>query len=84
MKATLIVGDSYQQEFYEGEAEDMGKIEALGVQVELEDGTIYTNCLQILDWNPLDPAVLEYKYFAPGVGLVKEEVVGGDETAELI
>jgi hypothetical protein len=82
MKATLIIGDSYQQEFYEGEAEDMAKIEALGVQVELEDGTIYNNCLQTLEWDPLEPDDEEYKYYAPDVGLIKEELVDGDETAE--
>jgi hypothetical protein len=82
MKATLIVGDSYQQEFYEGEAEDMGQIEATGVQVELEDGTIYTDCLQTLEWDPLEPDDEEYKYYAPDVGLIKEELVDGDETAE--
>ena len=82
MKATLIVGDSYQQEFYEGEAEDMGKIKALGVQVELEDGTIYTNCLQTLEWNSLEPDDQEFKYYAPDVGLIKEELVDGDETVD--
>lgn len=83
MKATLIVGDSYQQEYYEGEAEDMAAIEATGVQVELEDGSIYDNCLQTLEWDPLEPGDQEYKYYAPDVGLIKEEAVGGDETAEL-
>ena len=65
------------------EAEDMGMIVAMGVEVELEDGTIYEDCLQILDWNPLEPETMEYKYFAPTIGLVKEEVVGGDEVVEL-
>ena len=82
MKATLVIGDSYQQEFYEGEAEDMAKIEALGVPVELEDGTIYNDCLQTLEWDPLEPDDEEYKYYAPDVGLIKEELVDGDETAE--
>ena len=84
MWADPEVGISYYQEYYEDEAEDMGMVVAIGVGVELKNGTTYEDCLQILDWNPLDPAVLEYKYFAPGVGLVKEEVVGGDETVELI
>ena len=82
MKATIIVGDSYQQEYYEGEAEDMAKIEATGVSVELEDGTTYNDCLLTLEWNPLEPDDQEHKYYAPNVGLIKEELVGGDETAE--
>ena len=74
---------SYYQEYWEDEAEDMGMIVAIGVEVELESGGIHQDCLQILDWNPLEPETMEYKYFAPGIGLVKEEVVGGDEVVEL-
>jgi len=84
MWADPEVGNSYYQEYYEDEAEDLGLVVAAGVRVELKNGDTYEDCLQILDWNPLNPAVLEYKYYAPGVGLIKEEVVGGDETAELI
>ncbi len=76
-------GESYYQEYYEGEAEDMGMIVALDVEVELENGTVYENCLQTLDWNSIDP-ILEYKYYAPGIGLIKEEMVGGDEIVELV
>ena len=83
MKATLVVGDSYQQEYYEGEAEDMAAIEAIGVQVELEDGSIYENCLQTMEWDPLEPGDQEYKYYAQDVGLLKEEALDGEETAEL-
>jgi len=39
----------------------MGLVVAEGVEIELGDGTIYENCLQILDWNPLEPETLEYK-----------------------
>jgi len=83
MWADPIARDSYYQEYYEDEATDMGFVVALGVEVEMEDGTIYEDCLQTLDWNPQEPAILEYKYYAPGIGTVKEEVVGGDEVAEL-
>ena len=84
MWANPLVGDSYYQEYYADEAEDMGMIVAEGVEVVLEDGTVYENCLQILDWTLLDPSALEYKYYAPGIGLVREEVVGGDEFADLV
>ncbi len=84
MWAEPEVGTSYYREYYEDEAEDMGMVVALGVEVELEDGTIYTDCLQILDWTPLEPTALEYKYYAPGFGLVREEPVGEDEVVDLI
>ena len=83
MKAKLIPGDSYQQEYYEGEAEDMGEIVATNVTVELEDGSTWKKCLKTLEWNPLEPDDEEYKYYAPGQGLIKEAVVDGDETVEL-
>ncbi len=82
MKATIAVGDSYRQEFYEGKAEDMAKIEATGVSVELEDGTTYDDCLQTLEWNPLESGDQEYKYYAPNVGLIKEAQDDGDEITE--
>lgn len=83
MKASPAPGDVYHQEYYKGEAEDMGEVIALGVEVTLGDGTTYT-CVQTRDYTPLEPDVNEYKYYAPGVGVVLEEVVDGDERLELI
>jgi hypothetical protein len=83
MKASPTPGDTYHQEFYEGEAEDMGEVVALEVPVTLGDGTSYS-CLQTRDFNPLEPDVNEYKYYAPGVGVVLEEEAGGGERVELV
>ena len=83
MKASPTPGDIYHQEYYEGEAEDMAEVIALDVSVTLSDGTAYS-CLQARDFTPLEPEVNEYKYYAPGVGVVLEEVVGEDERVELI
>jgi hypothetical protein len=83
MWAAPAVGQSYYQEFYAEEAEDMALVVATGITVTLSDGSSYENCLQTIDWNPLEPETLEYKYYAPNVGLVKEAVVGGDEIVEL-
>ncbi|RMG95044.1 MAG: hypothetical protein D6708_03605, partial [Candidatus Dadabacteria bacterium] len=84
MLASPAAGTSYYQEYHEGEAEDMAYVVATGVTVELDDGTTYTGCVQTLDWNPLEPDVLEYKWYAPGVGVVKEEALTADETVELV
>ena len=83
MLATPAAGTSYYQEYYEDEAEDMAYVVATGVTVELEDGTVYEDCVQTLDWNPLEPDVMEYKWYAPGVGVVKEEALTADEVVEL-
>ncbi len=82
MKSTLVVGDTYRQEFYPTVAEDMGGIAALNVPVALACGTNYT-CLQTRDWNLLEPGVFERKFYAPGIGVVAEEVEGTDERVEM-
>jgi len=75
---------SYYQEWYPGEADDMAFVVATGITVTLPDGTEYDDCLQTLDWVPLEPDALEYKYYAPGVGLVLERTVDGEEEAGLV
>lgn len=78
------VGDSYRQEYLPGEAEDLGAIVAVDVTVELRDGATYQT-LKTRDWNPLDSeAGNEFKYYAQGVGLVREEEEGGDEQVDLV
>lgn len=74
---------SYRQELYPGEAEDMAFVVRRNARVELSEGTVYENCLQILEWVPGEPGVLEYKYYAPGVGLVAATKLGSEETLEL-
>jgi hypothetical protein len=37
------------------------------------------------DWTPLEPKLLENKYYAPGVGVVLERLIeGGDEVLRLV
>jgi hypothetical protein len=81
--AVPVVGSSYRQEYYEDEAEDMAVVVATSVTVQLEDGTTFLNCLKTLEWTPLEPFALEYKFYATGIGLVAEEPIPGDERVEL-
>ena len=83
MKATPRAGDSYHQEYYASAAEDMGLVAATGETIELPGGDSYAGCVRVLDWNPLEPDALEYKYFAPGVGLVYETHLEIEEFLEL-
>jgi len=69
MPADPMTGMCYQQEYYEGEAEDMGKVLRLDVDVSI-DLNDYEGCLKTKEWTPLDPGTVEHKYYAPGVGLV--------------
>lgn len=84
MKADPKVGDSYRQEYYKGEAEDMADVVALGLQLDLPYGRL-TDCLQTKDWTPLEPDASEYKYYCPGIGNVAYEVGLEDgESVQLI
>jgi hypothetical protein len=69
MPADPVPGLCYQQEYYEGEAEDMGKVLRLDVNVSI-DYDDYEGCLKTKEWTPLDPGTIEHKYYAPDVGLV--------------
>ena len=84
MLAHPEVGDAYRQEYYEGEAEDMGEVLEVGGTMELGIGS-YDDVLVTEDWNPLEPDVIEEKSYAPGVGLIHEaKVAGGDGEIELL
>ena len=77
MEADPQVGDAYRQEYYPGEAEDMGEVLRTGEAVSVPAGD-FTDVIVTRDWNPLEPDVIEEKYFAPGVGQVREATVAGD------
>jgi hypothetical protein len=83
MWAQPIAGTSYYQEFYPGAAEDMGRVVATNVALHTAGGVNYTGCVKVLDWNPLHPDGLEAKYYAPGIGLVYEEVLHEGAHVEL-
>lgn len=73
MLAAPRAGDSYRQEYYLGEAEDLAAIAELNVNITLDDGRNFT-ALKIREWNPLEAeSGDEYKFYAPGVGLIREE-----------
>lgn len=80
MPADPAVGDAYRQEYYAGEAEDMGEILEVGVTHSIGLGD-YDDVVVTEDWTPLDPDVVENKYYAPGVGLIYETHVTDDTGA---
>ena len=72
MPANPQVGDSYYQEFYPGEAEDKAEVISLNESVATDLGE-YENVLKTREFNPLEPDVFEFKYFAPEVGQILAE-----------
>jgi hypothetical protein len=84
MLADPTVGDAYRQEYYAGEAEDMGEVIDVGATVTIGLGE-YTAVVVTQDWTPLEPDVIENKSYAPGVGVIYEtDVAGGDDFVELV
>jgi hypothetical protein len=84
MLANPDVGDYYRQEFLRGQAEDVAKVIRLDVTLEQPKAT-YPNVLITSDFSKLEPAVIEHKKYAPGVGLVEEQIVkGGSGVVRLV
>jgi hypothetical protein len=78
------VGRRYREEHYPGHAEDGAKVLSRDEQVEVPYGH-FTNVLMTKNFNPLEPKVLEYKFYARGIGPVLEIGVSGDrDMAELV
>jgi len=83
MPASPTPGPPFRQEYYAGEAEDMAKVDRLGMSVTVPYGS-FTGVLRTLEWTPLEPVFYEYKYYAPGVGMVLEALRGSRERVELL
>lgn len=83
MPATPTVGQAYYQEFYAGEAEDRGRVLSVGESVTVPAGS-FTDCLKTEDTTPLEPDVLEHKYYCPQVGVVLEVDLEEDARVELL
>jgi len=81
MLANPIEGLWYRQEYYEGEAEDVAQVLSLSETITVPYGT-FTNCLQTAEWNPLEPGIVEHKFYASGVGLLRAVAVKGESGFE--
>ena len=84
MPAHPRVGMRYRQEYYKGHAEDRARIFSLRERVEVPFG-FFRQTLMTREENPLEPRVLEYKFYARGVGpVLAVSVSGGSDREELV
>ena len=84
MKANPQIGDTYREEYLKGEAEDMAKVVSLSETVESTLGT-FKNCIKTENWTPLEPDVLEAKFYCKEVGsTAREENVTDGESDNLV
>jgi len=68
-----VDGQPYYQEYYEGEAEDVGEVIGTGESVDVPAGK-FSACVETRDTSTLEKNLDEKKFYCPGIGeaLVKE------------
>ena len=77
-------GMTYREEYYAGQAEDAAEILSLTAQADVPYGS-FDNVLQTRNFTPLEPDLVEEKFYASGVGPVLEiTVTGGSDRTELL
>jgi hypothetical protein len=84
MPAAPRPGESFRQEYLKGEAEDHFRVVALHAPVTVPAGS-FPDALLTREWTPLEPGVIDHKYYARGIGEVSEETAKGPrETSKLV
>jgi hypothetical protein len=84
MFADPQIGTVYRQEFFLGEAEDIGEILALDGDESAPAASCDGACLVTADYTPIEPDVLEHKYYKAGVGLLVEVDPDTGDRVELV
>jgi uncharacterized membrane protein YkoI len=77
MEANPKVGDVYKEEYYAGKAEDKAEIISLNEEVKVPFGS-FSGCLQTKNYTPLEPNLVEYKYYCKEVGNTALEIDAED------
>jgi len=79
MEAHPMPGDFYRQEFSLANAEDYAEVVSLNATVKVPAG-VFRQCLKTEETTPLEPDLLEDKYYAAGFGnVLTVDVRNGDK-----
>jgi hypothetical protein len=71
MPGDVRVGERYYQEVAPGTAMDRAEIVSTNETVTTPAG-MFRGCVKTEETTPLEPKSKEYKYYAPGIGLVRD------------
>jgi hypothetical protein len=71
MPGQLALNAAYYQELAPDISMDRAKVISLSETVETPAGK-FTNCLKVEETTPLKPESQEYKYYAPGIGMIQD------------
>ena len=84
MFASPAPGRSARQEYYKGEAEDHFQVLKIGVPVKVPYRS-FGSTLLTKEWTPLEPGVIDHKFYERGIGTVLEVTAKGPlERNELV
>jgi hypothetical protein len=72
MPGLVLLGARYYQEIAPGVAMDRAEIVSISETQQTSAGN-FKNCLMTLETTALNPNEKEYKIYAPGIGLIKDE-----------
>jgi hypothetical protein len=76
MPAHPRIGQSFQQESFEGQAEDHFRILDMATSVSTP-AVSSQSAMLTKETTPLEPGVVDHKYYVQGIGTVKEQQVAG-------
>lgn len=83
MEAHPKVGDAYRQELLLNEAEDFARVLSLDNTVTVPFGS-FDKCLKTTESSGVEPDTVEFKFYAPGIGVVFTDDVSGQEKDSLV
>jgi hypothetical protein len=81
MPAQPAVGRSFQQELFKGQAEDRFRILDMATSITTP-AVSSNNSMLTEETTPLEPGVVDHKYYVQGIGTVKEQQVAGAQPGQ--
>jgi hypothetical protein len=77
------LNEAYRQEYYLGKAEDMGQVLSVNESVTVPFGSL-DQVVKTFDFSKLETNAKEQKFYAAGIGLIKEMDLNSNEEVVLI
>lgn len=77
------LNEEYYQEYYLGRAEDKGQVLSVNESVTVPFNS-FENVVKTFDFSALEPNLKEHKFYAAGIGLIKEIDLNSGEEVLLI
>jgi len=85
MPGNLQIPSTFRQEYYPAQAQDMAWFVSSDQSAKVPYKVFNGGVVETLEWSPLEPAVIEKKFYAAGIGLVYSVSAAGEvETAKLV